>query len=244
MDTYNGFTRAEGQHPDVFPSSPSGVKGVFIAALQSRFYPPHNPEQSMPWVWNPDPTPDEDGGGPLPFGAEGEAEPARRIYIGGGGRQYNTARNVLPALLVSRGRVEHISIGVGNIAAHDYPRNGEVIVHHAKLPILVDCLSREEEESETIADVVASFIVANDKALRSAFGLHGIGMPGVDPASIFKLTGGNEEAWSTRVTFEVEVQYKFWRWPLAPVFREVRAHLETNGEIRDLTELLQRQDPR
>ena len=241
---YDGFTRAPGQHPDIFPSSASGVKGAFISALQSRFYRAHTPDESMPWVWDVDPTPTNDDAGPSEGDDPDAPLPPRRIYIGEGGRQYNSARNVVPALLVSRGRIQYVSIGVANVAAHDYPRGGEAVVCHVKLPVIVDCLSNEETESETIADVVASFLLVSDKQIRTAFGLHGIGVPSIEPTAAYKQSGGNVEAWSTQVVVEVEAQCKFWRWPLAPVFNDVRAHIETNGEIRGLEELLQRPEPR
>lgn len=233
-----GLTRVDDQHPDIFPSSPNGLLGVFTAVLQARFYAPN--DDGLPWVWDPDPTPDRDDGGPLP-GEENGPEP-RRIYIEPAWVEYPSGRNVRPALLVGRGTIQYIKIGAGNKAAHDYPRGGEVLMCHATVPVTVACLSRDQGESATLADVVASFIIASAQDIRPMFGIHSIEMPSIAETSVYKRTGADVEFWNTQVTFGVELKYKWWRWPVAPVLREIVAKLVTNGEVTDLREVLQRRD--
>lgn len=239
----HGFTRVEGQHPDVFPSSPNALIGVFVAVLQSRFHPPIRPENlpwDLPWEWDIDPTPQSDDAGVLPDDTAAEARPLRRIYIESAFTEYPTARNIRPALLVSRGPVQLVRLGVGHRAAHDFPRGGEVLMCHGMTSVTVDCLSREDAESATLADVVASFFLASAPEIRSAFSIHGMEPPAIGETTPVRRTAGELESWSTKVTLSVEIQYKWWRWPLAPVIREIAARLSTNGEVVGLREVLQR----
>lgn len=234
------MTRVEDQHPDIFPSSPNGLLGVFTAVLQARFYDPNT--EGLPWVWDPDPTPDGDDAGPLP-GSPGDATEPRRIYIEPASIEYPKARNVRPALLVGRGTVQYVKLGAGNRVAHDYPRGGEALMCHATVPVTVACLSRDQGESATLADVVASFLIGSAADIRPMFGIHSIEMPTIAETSIYKRVSADVEFWNTQVIIGVEIQYKWWRWPLAPVIRQIAARLVTQGEVTDLREVLQRRTP-
>jgi hypothetical protein len=235
------MTRVSDQHPDVFPSSPNALLAVFTSVLQARFFEPN--EGGLPWVWTADPTPEDDDAGALPGDDEEEAPAPRRIYIELASTQYPTARNVRPALLVGRGTIQFLKLGTGNRVAHDYPRGGEALLCHAVVPITVSCLSRDSGESQTLADVVASFFVGSAPDIRAAFGVHSIEMPTIAETVIYKRAGGETEFWNTAVTLGTEIQFKWWRWPLAPVLRELALRLDTNGQITDLREVLQRRTP-
>jgi hypothetical protein len=86
--------------------------------------------------------------------------------------------------------------------------------------------------------VVASFFVGSAPDIRAAFGV-----PTIAETVIYKRAGGETEFWNTAVTLGTEIQFKWWRWPLAPVLRELALRLDTNGQITDLREVLQRRTP-
>jgi hypothetical protein len=233
------LTRVKGQHPDIFPSSPNALLAVFVAVLQSRFYAPVDPGD-LPWVWTGDPIPDDDDSGSLPGDTAEERRAPRRIYITSAFNEYPSARNLKPALLVGRAAIQYVRLGVGNRAAHDFPRGGEVLVCHAMTNITVNCVSREDGESATLADVVASFFLGSAPEIRAEFGIHGIEPPVISETTVYRRSGANVESWGTTVSLPIEVQYKWWRYPLAPVIREFAARLRINGEATDLREVLQR----
>lgn len=227
-----GFLRAEGQHPDVFPGSPDAILGVFLAVLQARFYDTYDP---LPWMWSPDPTPDTDD--------NGSPDTPRRIYIEREGASYPDARNVRPALLVGRGVIQYSRIGAGHRAVHDYPRGGEMLVCHANTVVRVACLSREDGESAVLADTVASFFLASAPEIRAAFQIIGIEPPQIGETSLRRFGQNDIEFHETQVGIPIEFNHKWYRWPLAPVLREARLHLDTNGVITSLRDVLQIRTP-
>lgn len=233
------LARVEGQHPDVFPSSPNALLGVFVAVMQSCFYAPHRPP-NIPWFWDPGPTPTTDDSGD-PDDEDNEVH-GRRLYVSVESLEYPDARNVRPAILVGRSEVTFISLGASNAVELDFPRMGQVLYCHANVPVTLACLSRDSGESATIADVVASFLIGSCQELRQAFGLHAIGMPVISTTTNRRF-GAEAEFWETQVRVLVELKFKWIKWPLAPVISEIVARLTANGEVRDLREVLQTTTP-
>lgn len=235
----HGLARVEGQHPDVFPSSPNALLGVFVSIMQACFYAPSRPDH-IPWFWDLGPTPTTDDSG-SPDDEENEVH-GRRLYVSTEALEYPDARNVRPAILVGRAEIQFISLGATNAVEVDFPRMGQVLYCHANVPITLACLSRDSGESATLADVVASFLIGSCQELREAFGLHGIGMPVISTTTTRRF-GAEAEFWETQVRVLVEVKYKWIKWPLAPVISEIVARLTANGEVRDLREVLQSSTP-
>lgn len=234
------MTRVVDQHPDIFPSSPNALIGVFTAVLQSRFF--EQTEAPLPWIWDPDPTPEGDDAGALASDDPDAAPPPRRIYIERAAAEHPVARDVRPALLVGRGAIQYIQLGAGNRAHHDYPRSGEALMCHASVPITIACLSRDEGESGTLADVVASYLIGSATDICTAFAMHEISLPSIAEPAVYRRERAQVDFWNTQVVVTAQVRYKWWRWPLAPVIRDFVAHLKVNGEARDLREVLQRRN--
>lgn len=229
----HGLTRVEGDHPDVFPSGPNALVGVFVAIVQACFYAPSRPA-NIPWFWDTQPTPESDDSG------DPEESGGRRLYVSEESLEYPDSRNVRPAVLVGRSDIQYVSLGASNIAEVDYPRMGQVLYCHSMLSIELACLAREQGESATLADVMASFLVGSGQEIREHFGLHSLGMPSISKTSPTRRFAGTTEFWETVVRVPVEAKYKWVKWPLAPVISEIFAHLKVNGEVRDLREVLQR----
>lgn len=237
-----GRTRLDDQHPDVFPSSPTALVAVFVAALQARFY-DRLGDPPLPWFWTADATPTDDSGGGLQDEPPEDREAPRRIYIEKEVLDHPVGRDLRPALLVSRGTIQYTTIGVGRSAVVDYPRMGRLMLCHGHTSVGVSCVSREVGESETLADIVASFLYASAAELREEFGIHHIGDPVVAPPAPYARAQGAVPAWDTQVQVPVEIYYRWFKWPLAPVIREFRLRLEAQGDARDLREVLQHRTP-
>ena len=238
----SGATRLDDHHPDVFPSSPTALVSVFAAALQARFY-EQGGDPPLPWFWDGAPTPTDDDAGGLPGDTPEEARPGRRIYIESGPLDQPLARNVRPALIVMRGPIQYVTLGVGRGPVINYPTMGRLLYCHGRTSIAVSCVSRESGESGTLADVVASYLYASAAELRAEFGIHDIGDPVVLPPETYARAEGAVPAWNTEVRIPVEVIYRWYKWPLAPMIREFRMRLESNGQATDMREVLQRRTP-
>lgn len=235
-----GQTRVDDQHPDIWPSSPNALVAVFSAILQARFF-EQGGEHPLPWFWSADPTPTDDAGGDLDTDTAETA--GRRIYIESGPLDQPLARNVRPALIVTRGAIQYKTLGVGRSAVIDYPRMGRLLYCHGASSISIQCISREAGESQTLADVVASFFYASAAEIRAEFGIHDIGDPVIAPPTPYARASGEIPAWSTEVGVPVEIIYRWYKWPLAPILRRFRIHMELNGEPAELRDLIQHRDP-
>lgn len=237
-----GTTRLDDQHQDVFPSSPNALVAVFVAVLQARFF-EQGGDPPLPWFWDPAPTPTTDDGGGLPEDPSGDSPPGRRIYIEQGPLDFPQARDLRPALIVTRGPLQYTTLGVGRSPHIEYPTMGRLLLCHGLTSVSIACVSRESGESGTLADVVASYLYASASELRAEFGIHHIGDPVISPPAPYARAQGAIPAWSTEVAAPVEVIYKWYKWPLAPIIREFRMRLVADGEATDLREVLQRRAP-
>lgn len=242
-----GLTRLDDQHPDVFPSSPNALLGVFTSVLQARFYtqagsldPASGADLALPWVWTADATPRDDGAGPSADEDPGEAQAQRRIYIEAGPLENPPARNLRPALIVDRGPIQLVSLGAGNRVHVEYPLRAEMLLCHGQVGIEVGCIARDSGESAALADIVASYLAGSTPDIRDVFGIHEIGLPQIGVTGPYARVPGELASWRTSVSFPVTIIYKWLRWPLAPVLREFAGKLRTEGEARDLREVLHR----
>lgn len=233
------------QHADAWPGSPVAVCGVFVALLQARFAPMPEPvlypDDRLPWVWLPTPTPDQDAGGSLPTDTPETAQPSRRIFIERA-NEYPDARDTLPALYIGRGAISASRDSVGHRVDFTPHTGGNHYASMLQMPLSVDCCARNMAESESLADIVFHFLLASNPALCAAFGFHSIEPPTLAPPEVLRRTSANIEAWKTTVYTQLMFQVQWRTWQNAPLLNEIRQTLTSGSTTVTTRTVLQRRN--
>ena len=220
------MARAPGQHPDVYPGSPSGLIGVFVALLRTRFTSEFSQGPlALPWYWSPDATPTNDDGGPLPCDPPGTSPPGRRIAIEKQSQEYPDAKDTRPGLFVGRSVMNYTSQGVTNKIEQTYPTMADVMSAIVGFPLSVNCCSREEGENDTLADTVASFLFASQDEICELFHLTHAQPPQIGEPEIVRRAPGNVEFHRTTVSMYFETKITWRRWPIAPRLNDIRLRI-------------------
>lgn len=212
--------RLEGESPDIAPATPIAVVGLWVMALRARFN--YNPSEPLPWVWSPDYTPETtEDGNPLPDG-----EP-RKIVIESAFNTEKSVRNYRPAIYVNRGEVTPTRSVIDNRVGVHIPSALQAFFCQASLPISFECESENAVESELIADTAWFHVLACRDLFRKTFGLHEIVEPTLGQT---RPLDEDKEVWRTQVTFNTVFDLRWSTRPIAPLVRDIVAHIETDAE--------------
>lgn len=220
--------RLPGQQADIAPNSPMAVVALFTEIVRERF----RSGNDISWVWEPNPTPlaTETGEPPEEVAADEDGGP-RKLLIASSFSVHGTARNVRPAIFVRKGPTGPVKTVVNNQAVQHLPTGGKGFFLPARIPITIECVSTQEAESATLADLVWFYLLAAREEVQGTFGIHELGEPMLGETTPFEES---KESWSTPVSLDILVNFQWKTVPISPVIREIAIRVKNSGGLDQL----------
>lgn len=217
---YLGSTVLDVHHPDVFPSSPMALIGIFIAIIQDRFSGTN--AEGLPYYWDPDPTPDHD--------EDNSNEKPRRIYIESQFSEFPDARDVLPSILVDKEETRADKQWFGHRGHINLPDRNEVYVMFTTSSMSILVGGRTRGESATLAEHIFMFLATCTPFIRETFSIHDISVPIMSKTTPQRRSGNDIEFWNTTINFQVQTKVLWRTKPIAPRLQEIRSKLSLGAD--------------
>lgn len=211
------LAKVEGQSDDIFYGSVLAVQGVFVEVVRSRWR-GRNRTDDVPYYWEPDVTPRED--------ETGDDGHPRKLYVESAYLEFPDAKNFRPAVLVDAADCVPIKDVVGNIAGVHRPSG--LVGHYSRCQISMEVLVLDESRGgcSVLADLTWFHLLACRQLIRQEFRIHEMTEPRrarVVPAR------RDKDIWECPITFEVQVEMRWFTRPVAVLLQEVRAKLALIG---------------
>jgi hypothetical protein len=206
-------------HEDVFYGSPMALVGLFVEVARARFR--DDNAEALPWVWRENLL--------VPADADDAVDAPRRLYVESAYTSNKEVRNYRPAVFVEKGPTVPVKTVIGNRSGALLHKGIETFYTMAQVPIELACVSEERGESAQIADYVWFHLMACRLLIGEAYGVHNVGEPQIGKTAPYRLTEGNRDSWTTPVTFECVVEYRWKTTPIAPLLASVQQTLRLRG---------------
>lgn len=217
-----GQPRLPDQQQDVLPGSPTALVALMAEIVRERF----RPFNGLPWAWTEVET-------PLPT-ETGQEDGPRKVLIEPAFSVHAEQRNYRPAIYVDKGETTLEKPAVGNLAGRQLRSGLAAFYATATVYIDIECVSDQKGESATLADTVWFYLLAGREQICSTFGLRDLA-----PPALGRTLPSEEEkvAWSTHVTFAVQLPLRWNTRPIAPLLQSVDLRLRDEGDgylLRDV----------
>jgi hypothetical protein len=203
--------RLPDQQQDVAPNSPIAVVALFTEIVRERF----RPGNDLSWVWSPNPTPIET--------ESNEPGDPRKILIAPSFAVHGEARNVRPAIIVSKGATVSQKTVLNNQYGQQINTGKKGFWLPATIPLTFEVLSDQEGESAVIADLVWYYLLAAREPVRAEFGIHNYSDPVLGATRPYTEA---KDHFSTQVTMDVTLEFKWLTEPATKPIKEVRLQLK------------------
>ena len=219
IESDEGRAKLAAQHKDIRVGSPLALIGLFVSVIRARFQPPND---DTSYIWRSD---------PVPHGDEtGDESAPRLLYIESGDLTDPEARDLKPAVFVTKEDTQLRQVVIGNRSDFDMHTRTERFYMQAVVPMTVNCVSDNRGESMIIGDLVWFHLVSTMNYVRSSFGLNHIAEPVLGATRLFRRSAGGTDTWATPISFAVTIEFHWITRPIAPLLKEVAAHLTVVGE--------------
>ncbi len=199
----------------VAPGTPLAMVGLWLAALRGRFA--RDPQEPLPWVWDPSLQPVEN-----PEDIPPPPDEPRKLMIEAALNVEKAERNYRPAIFVNRGDIVPPKNAVDNFVGAQLRTGLRAFHSMAAMPILFECESENAGESSLIADTAWFFVLSSRDIFRSSFHLHEITNPVMGPT---QPTTVDKEVWRTTVSFQVQFDLRWTTKPIAPFLNDLLVEL-------------------
>lgn len=214
--------RLPNQQADIAPNSPIAVVALFTEVVRERF----RPGNDLSWEWAPNST---------PLATEtGDTDAPRKILIAPSFGVHGEARNVRPAILVTKGPTAPQKTVINNQYGQQINTGKKGFWLPANIPLHFDVVSDQEGESAVIADIVWYYLLAAREPVRAEFGIHDYSDPVLGETRPYPEA---KDHFLTRISMDVSIEFKWLTTPLSPKIREIAVRLKANHE-GDLDQLL------
>lgn len=218
IESDGGNARIKDQHDDIRIGSPLAILGMFVLVVRARFQAPND---DTGYIWRADPTPLQS--------EESTLDAPRTLYIESGDVADPDARDVKPAIFITKGDTQLRQVVIGNRSAIHTPTRTERFYMQAVIPITIQCISDNRGESMILGDLTWFHIASAKNYIRAEFGLNDIADPILGATQLFRYSGGSAEAYLTPVSFAVTIEFHWITRPIAPMLKEISARLATIG---------------
>lgn len=218
LESDGGAPRLKDQLSDIKTGSPLALLGLFVEVVRVRF---KEPNTDTGYVWRPDPT-------PLNTEESTEDEP-RFLYVESSDVNDPEARDMRPAIFVTKGETQLQQLVIGNRSDIDHRTRTERFYMPAVIPITLSCVSENRGESAIIADHAWFHIASATNYIRALFGINHIAPPMLGPTNLFRRNEGGPDLYMTMVSFAVTVEFHWITRPIAPLLKEVLSNLTVVG---------------
>ena len=210
-----GHPRMPGQQADVVPGSPLAVTAVITELVRERF----RPDSQLAWVWTENPTPDPS--------ETNEPGAARKVLIEPAFNVNTEVKNYRPAIYIDKGETSPSKVALNNFVGQRLRDTYTGFYTVATIPIDIDCVSDQRGESAQLADITWFYVLAGREQIRQTFGFHEMTNPLLGRTTPFEA---DKAHWSTRVSFEIQINLRWTTVPIAPLLREVVARYRNAEE--------------
>lgn len=217
--------RMPGQQADVAVGSPLAVVAVFTEVMRERF----KPEAGLAWAWYDNPTPRED--------EANDPDAPRKILIEPAFNVNTEVRNFRPAIYVDKGETVIPKDVLNHFVGQQLKSGFKAFWGLARVPMEVEVVAASKGESATLADIVWFSLLSGRGLIQSTFGLHELTSPVLGRTMPVE---GDATHWSTRVSFQTEINFRWSTQPIAPLLQEIVLRFRQSGETNPDAFLLSR----
>lgn len=204
-----------GQQAEVLPGSPLAVVAVITEIVRERFRAANN----LAWVWTDNASPAST--------ETNEVAAARKIQVEPAFNVNTEVRNYRPSIFVDKGDTATTKVATNNFAGQELSTGLKGFYTIASIPIDVECVSDQKGESAQLGDIVWFYLLAGRDQIRSTFGFHDVSNPVLGRTMPFSQ---DKQAWSTHVSFEVQVHFRWTTLPISPLLRDIVVRFHDSGE--------------
>lgn len=204
------------------PGSPLATVALFTEIIRERF----RPGNGLSWEWAENPTP--------PTDENAELGAPRKILIEPAFSTLSHVRNYRPAIFIDKGITGFSKDIVNNFVGQQLNTGLKGYWALATIPMDIEVLADRKGESATLADIVWFYLVAGIHEIRATFGIHDISNPVLGPTTPAEV---DKTVWSTRVNFQIQVEFRWSKQPVGPLLREIVTRYRQSG-ITDPDEFL------
>jgi hypothetical protein len=213
------------QQADVAIGSPLAIVALVTEIVRERF----REGNGLAWRWEDNPTPEPT--------ETNDLDAPRKIVIEPAFNTGDEARNYRPAIFVDKTSTSPNKVVINNMAGKHLPSGLTGFFTLAEIPIEIECVSGVKAESATLADIVWFYILAGTEQIRKTFGIHDMSAPVLGSTGPFQQ---DKEVWSTKVTFTMQVEFRWTTKPVGPLLKSILLRLKDSGETNPDAYLLQR----
>ncbi len=213
----NHRAKIEGQQDDIFYGSSLALQGVFVEVIRSRFK-GINETNGIPYYWKSDPTPDSE--------ETNQISNPRLLKIDSAYLEFPDARNFRPAILIDAKSTVPLKDAVTNKAGEHRYTGIELFWCRCRTEMEVLVVDETRGACSVLADIVWFHLLATRMLVRAEFNIHEITEPiksQVIPAR------KDKDIWECSISFNVEVEMRWYTRPIAPLLNEIKMNLRTIG---------------
>lgn len=207
-----GTVRLQGQQADIAPNSPLAILALFTEIVRERF----RPGNDLSWVWvgNPTPTAEETN----------EPDAPRKLFIAPSYGVHSDIRNLLPAIVVTKGPTVTQKTVVNNLAGQQINTGKKGFYLPCAIPLTFTVISDQEAECAVLADIVWYYLLAARESVRAEFGIHEY----TDP-----VLGETEphpdvrDSFRARISMQAMIEFNWNTTPISPKIRSMALRLKS-----------------